>query len=203
MKKYLILIAGSPATGKSHVVKMIQDEYSNTLLLVPDEIKEMYADSSGFSNLEEKHQLEKKIWNFYYSVLNKYMKAGKQIVISEYPFSIKQYDTLKKYSEDYDYNVITIRLVAEFETLWKRRYKRDREFSRHPSHLMKSYHYGDQLLDTYKANNHITKLEFKNIIQDRKYNEFALGKVLEVDMTDFNTVDYDSIIGFLTENIRL
>jgi len=203
MNKYLILIAGSPATGKSSVEKLIKDLFDNTLTITPDEFKEMYADSVGFSNLDEKDNLEKRVWDTYYSVLKQYMEAGKQIIISEYPFSMKQYGNLKKYSEKYNYNVITIRLVAEFETLWDRRYKRDRDPSRHLSHLVTSYHYGDKLYDRELADNHISKEDFKRIIEDRKYNEFELGKLFEVNTTDFNKVDFESLEEFLINNVEV
>lgn len=203
MNKYLILIAGSPATGKSSVEKLIKDLFDNTLTITPDEFKEMYADSVGFSNLGEKDKLEKKVWNTYYSILKQYMEAGKQIIVSEYPFSMKQYDTLKNYSKKYNYNVITIRLVAEFEILWDRRYKRDRDPSRHLSHIVTSYHYGDKLYDRELADNHITKNDFKKIIEGRKYNEFELGKLFEVDTTDFNEVNYELIKDFLITNVEL
>jgi len=202
MKKYLILIAGSPATGKSHVVKIIQDRFKNALLIAPDNIKEMYAESFGFSNLHEKKLLVKESWKFYYSILHKYMEVGKRIIISEYPFSFKQSDKLKKFSKDYNYEILTVRLVADFDVLWKRRYNRDRESSRHLSHIMTSYHYGDTLIDRDQADNHISRDEFKNIIVDRKYDEFVLGKSFEIDMTDFSQVDYSSIIKFLEENIQ-
>lgn len=202
MKKKLVLIAGSPATGKSYLIKIIKDKFNNPLIISPDDIKEMYADSIGFSNLDEKKQLENKVWKFYYSIMDQYMEAGKKIIVSEYPFSMKQYDNLKKFANSYDYNVTTIRLVTEFETLWERRYERDRKPDRHLSHMMKSYHNGNQLKDRNQANNHITKTEFKEIIDDRKYNEFVLGKLLEIDTTDFDKVDYDYIANFLEENIN-
>lgn len=202
MKKNLILIAGSPATGKSQVVKIIKEMFDSTVLIAPDDIKEKYAELNGFSNLNEKVQLEKKVWNNYYSLLQQYMETNQYIIISEYPFSTKQYHCLKNMSKIYDYNVLTIRLVADFETLWRRRYKRDREPNRHLSHIVKSYHLDDELADRYQADNHITKIAFKEIIEDRKYNEFELGKLLEVDMTDFSKVDYISIINFIDHNIK-
>lgn len=202
MGKNLILIAGSPATGKSYLINIINDIFDNPLLIAPDEIKEMYADSIGFSNLSEKNKIEEMVWEFYYNILSLYMGAGKKIIVSEYPFSGKQYNKLKNISRENGYNVITIRLVAEFETLWKRRYKRDREPSRHLSYIVSSYHDGDVLERREDADNHITKKEFKEIINKRKYNEFSLGRLLEIDTTDFNRVDYNRIKDFLLDNVK-
>ena len=61
MKKYLILLAGCPCTGKTHLVNLLQQQFTNSLLLTPDEAKEMYADSVGFNSLAEKNSLEQKV----------------------------------------------------------------------------------------------------------------------------------------------
>ena len=50
-----------------------------------------------------------------------------QMTMSEYPFSDKQKNRLQELAERYGYQVMTIRLTADFEVLWQRRYKRDRE----------------------------------------------------------------------------
>src|SRR5699024_2708476 len=147
MNKYLILIAGSPATGKSTIVNLLKKNYRDLLIIAPDDFKEMYADSIGFSNLEDKKLLEYEAWNSYYAILREYMYAGKQIITSEYPFSHKQSPYIENFAKRFGYTLLTIRLVTEFETLWERRYNRDRKHDRHLSHLVKSYKYGDKLSD--------------------------------------------------------
>lgn len=60
MKKYLILIAGSPATGKSYLINEMRHALGDFFLITPDEGKEIFADQIGFDNLDEKKELEKK-----------------------------------------------------------------------------------------------------------------------------------------------
>ncbi|GAA3010113.1 hypothetical protein GCM10019998_02780 [Tetragenococcus solitarius] len=127
MNKYLILIAGSPATGKSYLVHEIQKVIPSVFIVTPDELKETIANSVGYNDLSEKAQLEKEVWINYYRILAIYMQLGKQFILSEYPFSDKQKDQFKHLSENYGYHVITVRLRAEFETLWQRRKVRDRK----------------------------------------------------------------------------
>lgn len=201
MKKYLILIAGSPATGKTYLIDLIKNVIPDMLIVTPDEGKELYADSIGFDNLEEKAKLEKKVWKFYYGVLNLYMEAGKKVVLSEYPFSYKQKDNLADLAEKYGYEVITIRLVADFEVLWQRRKVRDIEPDRHLSHIMSHYHAGDELEDRSQADNLITKEAFHEIITARKYNHFELGELYEVDVSDYSKVDYSELLDRLEEKI--
>lgn len=60
MKKYLILIAGSPATGKSYLINEMRRVLGDFFLVTPDEGKEIFADTIGFENLDEKKALEKR-----------------------------------------------------------------------------------------------------------------------------------------------
>ncbi|BAK95412.1 AAA family ATPase [Tetragenococcus halophilus] len=199
MNRYLILIAGSPATGKSYLAHEIQKILPSIFILTPDELKEILADSVGFNNLTEKAQLEEEVWSNYYRILSIYMQLGKQFILSEYPFSDKQKDHLKKLAETYEYQVITIRLRAEFETLWERRKLRDRQGDRHLSHIMTHYHHGDELADRTQADNLIDKADFGKVVSDRSYDQFVLGEVWDFDVTDFSTVDYGELLNYLKQ----
>lgn len=201
MKKYLILIAGSPATGKSYLINEMRRVLGDFFLITPDEGKEILADQIGFDNLAEKKELEKKVWVFYYKALALYMEAGKRIVVSEYPFSDKQKDKLNALAEQFEYDVITIRLIADFDVLWARRKVRDVEPDRHLSHIMTHYHFGDELADRSRADDLITKEAFREIIATRDYNNFKLGGLVEFDVSDFSKVDYEPFLKELAERI--
>lgn len=201
MPKYLILLAGCPCTGKTYLIHLLQQQFTNSLLLTPDEAKELYADSVGFNSLAEKNVLEQKVWHFYYGVLQWYMDAGKKIIISEYPFSDKQKNQLNDFANRYHYQVITIRLVANFDILWQRRYKRDRSLERHLSYIMTHYHYGDELADRNLADDLITKEKFYQICHDRQYDKFALGTLFEMNVDDFSKVNYADLLNKLKKII--
>lgn len=131
-----------------------------------------------------------------------YMRVGKKVILSEYPFSNEQKLKLFNLSEKYNYDIITIRLIAKFEILYKRRIKRDTHDSRHLSHIMTHYHYGDKLESRAMADNIPTKEEFKEDIILREYNNFQLGKLYEIDVSDFEKVDYSSMIKEILEDIQ-
>jgi predicted kinase len=194
MDKYLILLAGSPATGKSYLVNQIKQVLPDIFSITPDEIKEILADSVGFNNLAEKKELEKEVWKFYYQVLGLYMGIGKRFILSEYPFSDKQKQQLVELTTTYDYQVITIRLVSDFEKLWARRKLRDVQSDRHLSHISTHYHFGDQLENRALADDLITKEAFKKIIEERQYNHFSLVTLYEYDVSDFSKVDYTGLL---------
>ena len=199
MKKYLILLAGPPATGKSYLSRLICQALPETYTVSPDELKENLADNIGYNSLQEKVELEKVVWDYYYQALELYMKIGKQFILTEYPFSYKQKPILEKLTTEYKYDIITIRLVCDFETLWNRRIQRDLSEDRHLSYILSHYHYGDTLEDRTAADQLITKEEFAEIIQARNYNHFEMGKLYEVDVTDYSKVDYEPIIEELKE----
>lgn len=172
-------------------------------VVTPDEAKVYYADDLGFNDLAERAEQERtKVWPFYYKALDLYMEAGKKLVVSEYPFSFKQKDKLQDLAERYGYEVVTIRLVADFETLWQRRYRRDREPGRHLSFILASYHYGDTLTDLSKATNHITREEFYRVVTDRQYDRFQLGELHEVDVSDFAKVDYTDLLDLIEDKVK-
>ena len=199
MKKYLILLAGPPATGKSYLSRLICQALPETYTVSPDELKENMADNFGYNSLEEKVELERVVWDYYYQALELYMKIGKQFILTEYPFSYKQKPILEKLTTEYKYDIITIRLVCDFETLWNRRIQRDLSEDRHLSYILSHYHYGDTLEDRTAADQLITKEEFAEIIEARDYNHFEMGKLYEVDVTDYSKVDYEPIIEELKE----
>ena len=199
MKKYLILLAGPPATGKSYLSRLICQALPETYTVSPDELKENMADNFGYNSLEEKVELERVVWDYYYQALELYMKIGKQFILTEYPFSYKQKPILEKLTTEYKYDIITIRLVCDFETLWNRRIQRDLSEDRHLSYILSHYHYGDTCRNRSAADQLITKEEFAEIIQARDYNHFEMGKLYEVDVTDYSKVDYEPIIEELKE----
>ena len=199
MKKYLILLAGPPATGKSYLSRLICQALPETYTVSPDELKENLADNIGYNSLEEKVELEKVVWDYYYQALELYMKIGKQFILTEYPFSYKQKPILEKLTTEYKYDIITIRLICDFETLWNRRIQRDLSEDRHLSYILSHYHYGDTCRNRSAADQLITKEEFAEIIQARDYNHFEMGKLYEVDVTDYSNVDYEPIIEELKE----
>ena len=100
MKKFLILLAGPPATGKSYLSELIRKNIPKTFIISPDEFKQDLYDNIGFDNEIEKKNLEEKMWILYYTALKVYMSIGKKFIVTEYPFSYKQKEFLKYLSEN-------------------------------------------------------------------------------------------------------
>ncbi|MFB6469049.1 AAA family ATPase [Cytobacillus sp. Hz8] len=193
MEKSLILLAGLPGTGKTYLSEFIIKYLGEFYLLSQDELKEYYCDVFGYNNLEEKQRVEKIAWSKYYEIMERQMQLGKNI-ISDYPFSQKQKPHIQQLVERYGYKVATIRLIADLNVLFERQKKRDLDPARHLSHIVTSYKKGNYLADRSKADNLLTYEEFIKRCTTRGYDTFELGKLFEVDVTDFTKVDYSKLV---------
>lgn len=198
MDKVLILLAGLPGTGKTYLGNMINEKLGPFFILSPDELKEQYFDLFGYHNLKEKQEIEKMAWKNYYEVMKKQMSA-KSNILSDYPFSEKQKPAIQQLVEKHEYRVITIRLTADLDILFERQRKRDLDSSRHLSHIVTSYRKGDQLRDRSNADDLLTYEEFIKRCTTRGYDVFKMGKLFEVNVTDFSRVNYFNLL----EGIRL
>lgn len=193
MDKVLILLAGLPGTGKTYLSNIIKKELGTFYMLSQDELKEQYCEVYGYNNLEEKKEIEKITWQKYFEIMDQLMQIGSN-VMSDYPFSQKQKPKIEQLVERYSYNVITIRLIADLGLLFERQKKRDLDPERHLSHIVTSYKKGDYLADRSKADNLLTYEEFIKRCTTRGYNTFELGKLYELDVTDYSKVNYSQLL---------
>lgn len=193
MKQSLILLAGYPGTGKSYLMNQIVEKFPAFQILSPDDLKEKHWDQSGFDNFDEKEMLIQKSWDEYYQIMEEEFKNGISL-ISDYPFSEKQRSKIETVSEKYRVQVITIRLIADLDILFERQKLRDLDTTRHLGHILKRYHVNTSEVSHEEADNLLTYEEFISRCTTRGYGEFALGKLIEIDVSDFSTVDYDGLL---------
>lgn len=197
MKKTLILLAGYPATGKSYMSHKIIEKHPGFVNISQDEMKEKLWDEYGFNNMEEKVALEMQSWKQYYQALDDGMQRG-ELLMSDYPFSEKQRSTLEEMAQRHGYQVITIRLTGDIDTLYQRSRSRDLDPSRHLGHLVSCYHKGDTMADRTQADCLVTYEIFRDRCLNRGYGTFCLGHLIDVDATDFSKIDYDGIVAQIT-----
>lgn len=201
MKRTLILLAGFPGTGKTYLGNQLISQFPAFQFLSPDEIKEKNWDFYGFDNDDEKDILIQKSWAQYYDSLKQLFSKGKQ-VISDYPFSEKQKQTLAAICNEYEYQVITLRLVGDISVLFERQKKRDLDKGRHLGHILSSYHYPQEMTKREEADSLLDVKEFENCCLNRGYGEFSLGDLYEIDVSDFSKIDYAAILSFISDIIR-
>lgn len=193
MKKKMILLAGFPGTGKTYIYNLIKKQFPEIVNISFDVIKENEADYLGYNFEHERKTIINNSWRIYFNNLGKLMEQ-RALIASDYPFSEKQLATFKKYGLAYGYEFITIRLIGDIDTIYERQKNRDLKMERHLSHIMKKYHQGDVLKDRSKADDLLSYDEFYHRCTTRGYDKFVLGKLIEVDTTDFSKVNYSSIL---------
>jgi len=201
MKKTILLLAGYPGTGKSYLANKLMERFPGFEELSPDELKEKYWDEYGFVDLEEKEKLILLSWKEYYREMEDALSRG-QSLISDYPFSGKQKDRIEELRARYGFQVITIRLTGDLEVLFERQAKRDLNTDRHPGHVMKSYHKGGVSVPRENADNLLDHAEFIKRCEERGYGTFSLGRTFEIDVTDYNAIDYDALFAELTKALK-
>ena len=192
MKQTFILLAGYPGTGKSYLAKMLIEQCGTFRLCSPDEFKEYFWDAYGFDTEAEKNHLIEMSWQKYYQALSALFAEGYS-VISDYPFSEKQKTTLSMLEDTFHVQILTIRLVGDLSVLYERQRSRDLQNSRHLGHIVKKYHKG-QAIHHKEADNLLNQSEFHKRCTTRGYGEFSLGKLIELDVTDFTKVDYPKLM---------
>ncbi|CAH0306889.1 MULTISPECIES: AAA family ATPase [Bacillaceae] len=193
MDKALILLAGLPGTGKTYLSNIINSKLGSFYNLSQDDLKEYYCDIYGYRNLEEKQKIEKIAWAMYYEIMEQQMQVGDNIM-SDYPFSQKQKPHIQQLVDRYGYEVVTIRLIADLDILFERQKKRDLDPTRHLSHIVTSYKKGDHLANRSNADNLLIYEEFINRCTTRGYDTFELGKLYEVDVSDYTKVNYSRLL---------
>ena len=189
----LIILAGCPGTGKSYLADIIMDKFEDFKLLELDNIKELYFDKYGFKNEDDKEQVIKKATLKFYDSIEELMIKQTDIIV-DYPFSDKQKSRLDQLSKQYEYKVLTIRLIANFDLLYERRIKRDLRMDRHPGHLLSEYNKGMELDEDTRKDLLITYNSFLDICTNRAYDKFELGYLIELDVNDFQNIEYDKAL---------
>ncbi len=201
VNKKVILLAGYPATGKSYLCQLILKRHPKALTINQDDLKEKMWDDFGFDTIEEKRALEQSAWCAYYKAIENAMQEG-ALIVSDYPFSQKQRPQLESLRQAYGYDILTLRLVGDIDKLYERSRARDLDSSRHLGHLVSRYHKGDTCQERSKASCFVDEATFKERCANRGYDQFQLGQLIEVDVTDFDKVNYDLILDQIDDFLK-
>ncbi len=177
--KYLIIITGQLAAGKTSYGKKISKEL-NIPFFSKDEIKEVLFDSISDKALEykEKKKIGASSYAVLYYIIEEQMKSGKSL-IAESNFVKESAVVIKELLDKYDYKCITIRFDGQLEVLHKRFLDREYSDERHLGLV------SDGVFDNFE--------DFKRA--SAKASGFKINdNEIVVDTTDFSKVNLTSII---------
>lgn len=197
----LLLLAGYPGTGKSYLCDKILAQDNSFKILSPDLLKEHFWDKFGFENEDQKNDLIDKAWAEYYNQMDSMMRDNDNI-ISDYPFSDKQKQTISEIAEKNNCNIITIRLVGDIGILFDRQQKRDIDNDRHLGHVAMPYYKNMEITDRKNLSGILTKDVFFDRCQNRGYGDFELGYTIEVDVSYYDKIDYNKILQMIKSNMK-
>ncbi len=182
-ERYLIVVSGAPGSGKTALARRIS-EYFHMPVLNKDTIKETLFDSLGWKNREQSISLGTASIELMFLIAGQILGAGYPLIL-ENNFH-RDYDP-RRFAElqrKYAVKIIQIHCAAEPDEILRRYRERVESGNRHPGHLDHT-RYDDIAAGLAQG------------IWDTTNN--IDGKLLAVDTTEFDSIDYDAIFRLITE----
>ncbi|MBE5961396.1 MAG: hypothetical protein E7256_08420 [Lachnospiraceae bacterium] len=190
MGRYLILIAGMPATGKATFA-----EYLSKKIGVPrackDQVKEILFDQVGFRSSVEKRKLGIASNHLLYYMAEAQMRTGGNIIL-ENVFHDREKEELNALAKKYSYEILTVLFQGQMDAVYQRYMEREMSPERHRGHAAVGYDSQNDRNDSCPPP--IPLEEFREWIHSMGISEFSLGKTVLVDTTDFTGVDYPELV---------
>lgn len=176
----LIVITGAPGSGKTTLGRQIAQRF-HLPIIAKDDIKESLFDSLGWKDRAWSIQVGRATYGLIYYFVEAQLAAGRSLVV-ESNFDAESAGA--KFSElrsRHNFAPLQIVLTARSDVLVERFKLRAHTQARHPGHV-------DQLS---------TDAEIAAVCQ-REYAPLDLGgKILEIDTTDLEHVDYTNVFSVI------
>ncbi len=129
----LLLITGDLAAGKSRFASVLSERY-NASMFFKDSIKEVLADTVGFSTPEESRNLSVAAVELMFLICSEFGRLGKNLIL-EANFRGAELEKLQQIASDNRYDVLTLVIRGDTAILHRRFLNRMRQENRHPAHL--------------------------------------------------------------------
>lgn len=175
-KKLLIVITGLPCTGKTTFGRKIAERFKLPFIS-KDEFKELLFDNLGWDDREYSKKIGGASYDLLYRVAGIFMEAEKSLIIETNfnpEFANKEISGLLK---KYNFKVLQIRFFSDGEKLIERFVRRSNNSERHPGHVDSGN------LD-----------EFRSMLIQGKIGKMEIGgEFIDIDTTDFEKVDFETI----------
>jgi len=173
----LIIVSGPPGAGKTTLAKRIAEELGLPLL-ARDDIKELLFDTLGWSDRQWSKKLGLASWRVLYHLLEEMLKANQSLVVESNFRRELASEELSALQREYRFETVQVLCKADSETLLKRFKQRAESGERHPGHV-----------------DRLNYDEFEAVLCQGDWDVLEIdGRVVTVDTTDFEAIDYDQII---------
>jgi hypothetical protein len=170
------------------LAKKIADEFG-FVMISADAIKETIWDQMGYeSDLDLSVKISKAAFELLFNFVGSALSKDVSLVIEAHFHPELDNERINMHKEKYDFNLVQIHCDCETENLKKRFQERMEKGPYHNGHKHVVGLYGlDRILNSLGTKN-------KRLTID--------GETLDLDTTDFGSVDYEKIFRFIRESIK-
>jgi predicted kinase len=171
----IVVVTGPPAAGKTTVAEALADGL-RLPLIAKDPVKEVLFDALGHGDVEWSKRLGRAVYPLLYHVLEQQLRAGRSCVLEANFDHAAATDTLAELRARRPFRALQVVCVADPEVLLARYAARA---GRHPGHL-----------DAQRVD------DVREAIAAGRWRALDLGgETVEVDTTDWATVDVPALVG--------
>lgn len=173
--KRLILIVGDLASGKSTLADILSEKHGIPALK-KDNIKEILADTVGFTTREENLRLSKATFEIMLHTLERFATVGADLIL-ESNFREAELRKISALAEKEGYEILSLYLTAKPALLYERFNARKSE-GRHRAHLTAEF-------ESFEG--------FCEYLMGQR-SEYMPGNVIRIDATNFSYQKDDNIL---------
>ncbi len=182
-KTPIIIITGYPGTGKTCLAHHLSENFS-VPLVSKDEIKEIMFGSLGWSNVDWSKKLGDASYKLMLYFSEKLLYFARPFILETY-FTADSEKELNKLVKKYDLLPLQIVCNSKPELIMQRVKNRAESGERHPGHV-----------DNYRSQELEEKLK-------SPYLPLKIGgKILVVEMSDFEMINYSEIYNFIDQYLK-
>jgi predicted kinase len=183
---FLLIITGPPGAGKTNLGRYLSRELKLPFIS-KDDIKDILFETLGWKDRQWSMKLGQASFEILFHQLEQQIKVHQSAIV-ETAFIPKYHNTrFLDLKSRYNFEIVQIVCNAEVEVLYERFIQRTASKQRHPGHV-----------------DHLTTYDqFTNMVSEGKYGVLDIGGgVLEIDTTDYNKLEYKSLINTIIDYFK-